>query len=292
MLVTGGNSGLGYWTAYWVAKKNGTAVITCRNQKKCNEAAQRLHAATGNEVMTGLMDLSSFASIRAFSTSFYKQHKALHSLVLNAGVMHPPFSLTKDGLESQIGTNHFGHFLIAQLLVPLLEKTAPSTIVVVSSSAHYRSYPEGIRSTIAEMNNASTYNTIKAYGQSKLANILFAQELAVRVKEKGILVNSIHPGAVATELMKHNIERLKGIPVMGTMIAGVVEPAMEWTVWNPKDAAFTQLYAAVSTEIREKTVSGRYFHPIARENKPHYHAANQTLQRHLWEITAEYISKH
>jgi len=295
VLITGGNSGLGYWTAFHVAKHKGNAVITCRTQKRCDEAASKLMEATGREVRTGVLDLSSFASIRSFAATFLKQQKDLHSLVLNAGVMMPPFSTTKEGLELQIGTNHFGHFLLTDLLLPLVERTASPkvtpTVVVVSSSAHYRSYPEGIRWTLDEMNDESTYVTNLAYGQSKLANVLFAQELARRVKEKGILVNSIHPGVVATELARHLLVRIQGF-IGASLTAFVKEKILLRVLWEPRDAALTQLYTAIAPDLIARKVSGRYFHPIARENMPDPHAANQTLQHRLWQLSADFISKH
>jgi NAD(P)-dependent dehydrogenase (short-subunit alcohol dehydrogenase family) len=126
-----------------------------------------------------LLDLGSFASIRAFAKTFSAQYPKLDSLILNAGVMVPPFGLTEDGLETQIGTNHFGHHLLTSLLLPSLEAAAASagvaTVVAVSSAAHYDSYPEGILPSIAAMNNETAYDRGKAYGQSKLANVLFAQ---------------------------------------------------------------------------------------------------------------------
>jgi NAD(P)-dependent dehydrogenase (short-subunit alcohol dehydrogenase family) len=130
------------------------------------------------------LDLSSFKSIRAFAATFTAQHKSLDSLVLNAGVMMPPFTLTAEGLEMQIGTNHFGHQLLTSLLLPALEQHThdqSATVVAVSSAAHYDTYPEGVRLTLESLNDEATYIRPKAYGQSKLANVLFAQELAVRV---------------------------------------------------------------------------------------------------------------
>merc|ERR1712176_796237 len=112
-LVTGGNVGLGYWTAYHLASHGAKVIIGCRSQSKCDDAASKIKAGTGKMVETTLLDLGSFASIRACAKSVQAAHLAIDSLVLNAGIMVPPFSLTKDGLESQIGTNHFGHFLLS-----------------------------------------------------------------------------------------------------------------------------------------------------------------------------------
>eukprot|EP00927_Polykrikos_kofoidii_P053179 TRINITY_DN4743_c0_g1_i1.p1 TRINITY_DN4743_c0_g1~~TRINITY_DN4743_c0_g1_i1.p1 ORF type:complete len:372 (-),score=45.22 TRINITY_DN4743_c0_g1_i1:324-1439(-) len=293
LLVTGGNVGLGYWTAYHLAAKNGRVVIGCRSQVKCDEAAGKIQAETGKSVGTLLMDLSSFTSIRAAAKAFAAEHTVLDSLILNAGIMRPPFHLTADGLESQIGTNHFGHFLLTQLLMPQLEAAAKekgvATIVSVSSSAHYDSYVEGIKSSIESMNDETTYHKKKAYGQSKLANVLFAQELSERVKAKGILVNSIHPGGVDTELGRH---MLAPISRFSPRAAQALRNQLSGFVWHPREASLTQLFAAVGPKLRDGKITGKYFHPIARENRPDLHAFNMTLQKNLWSMTEQFIESH
>ena len=164
----------------------------------------------------------------------------------------PPFAKTAEGLEQQIGVNHFGHFLLTTLLLPQLEAAAAAkgvaTVVAVSSAAHFDSYPEGILPTIAKMNDESAYNRAKAYGQSKLANVLFAQELAARVKDKGILVNSVHPGGVDTNLGRH-IEEV--VATVSTSLAKKIKGFMSSVAWHPRDASLTQLYAAVGPTIRD-----------------------------------------
>eukprot|EP00927_Polykrikos_kofoidii_P019043 TRINITY_DN18877_c0_g1_i3.p1 TRINITY_DN18877_c0_g1~~TRINITY_DN18877_c0_g1_i3.p1 ORF type:complete len:396 (+),score=40.15 TRINITY_DN18877_c0_g1_i3:73-1188(+) len=292
-LVTGGNVGLGYWTAYHLASRNGRVVIACRSQVKCDQAAARIQAETGKTVETLLMDLSSFASIRGAAQTFSGKHGSLDSLVLNAGIMVPPFSLTADGLESQIGTNHFGHFLLTRLLMPLLEVAAEqkgvATIVPVSSAAHYDSYPEGIRPTIASMNDEKTYSRQLAYGQSKLANVLFGQELSERVKAKGILVNSIHPGGVDTDLLRHVIDV---IARFSSSAATLVQSQVGSLTWHPRDASLTQLFAAVGPKLRQGKITGKYYHPIAREARPDLHTFNATLQKHLWSMSEQFIETH
>jgi len=294
IFVTGGNVGLGYWTAYHLASKGGTVIIGCRNAKKCEQASAKIQAETGKSVATALLDLSSFASIRACAESMATNHATLDSLVLNAGVMMPDYGLTEDGLETQIGTNHFGHFLLTKLLLPLLEAAASArgvaTVVAVASNAHYGSYSEGILPSIERMNDATTYNRAQAYGQSKLANVLFAQELAARYEGKGILVNSLNPGAVDTELGRHLEEFIKSIfgPTAQQYLKNFME-SLKFQ-WHPKDAALTQIYAAVGPKLRKERITGRYFAPIAREAKPDIHTFNATMQKHLWDLTDRFIS--
>jgi len=223
-VVTGGNVGLGLWTSFHLASKGGNVVMACRSLEKCEEAKKSLQLQLSKipepgQLNCSQLDLGSLASIQKFSDAFHQAYNRLDSLILNAGVMACPYSLTKDGIETQIGVNHFGHFYLTQLLLDSLESTAteanPTTVVSVSSAAHYRSYPEGIKLSLKELNDESSYSSVLAYGQSKLANVLFAQELAERVKSKNILVNSIHPGAVTTELVRHMVDTMKSynIPI-------------------------------------------------------------------------------
>merc|ERR1712086_739263 len=155
-----------------------------------------------------------------------------------------------------------------------------------NTAAHFDSYPEGIRS-FEEMNDQTSYNRQKAYGQSKLANVLFAQELAERVKEKNILVNAIHPGGVDTELGRYIIELLKDF--FGETVSNFVEehlaPRGGRGLWYPRDASLTQLYAAVSPKLRSQRISGKYYHPIARLTEPDPHCQNKTLQKMLWDMS-------
>ena len=178
-------------------------------------------------------------------------------------------------------------------LLPLLESTAATrgvaTITVVSSSAHYNSYEEGILPSMKEMNNKSRYDVRMAYGQSKLANVLFAQELAERLASKNILVNAIHPGAVDTELGRYVSD------VEGDLAKFVVEGIATFIkqgMWKPRDAALTQLFAAVGNRVKEEKITGSYFHPIARKTRPDPHARNKELQKHLWALTEEFIEAH
>eukprot|EP00928_Gymnodinium_smaydae_P053657 TRINITY_DN37598_c0_g1_i1.p1 TRINITY_DN37598_c0_g1~~TRINITY_DN37598_c0_g1_i1.p1 ORF type:complete len:394 (-),score=64.91 TRINITY_DN37598_c0_g1_i1:197-1309(-) len=293
ILVTGANVGLGYWTAYHMAAKKATVILGCRSQAKCDDAAATILAETGTAVETTLLDLGSFASVRACAERVAAKHKMLDSLNLNAGVMVPPFGLTKDGLETQIGTNHFGHFLLTTLLLPQLKAAASAkgvaTVVSVSSAAHFDSYPEGILPTIERMNNEASYDRAKAYGQSKLANVLFAQELATRVKDSNILVNSVHPGGVDTELGRHITDVINKV---SPAVASSFKDLLGSMAWHPREASLTQIYASVGPSLKEQKITGKYFHPIARLTTPDPHAQNLTLQKNLWALTEEYLASH
>lgn len=303
VLVTGANAGLGYASAHYLALHGASVILACRTQKKCDEAVNRVKAdAPSASLVPLVLDLGSFQSIKQFAEEVLQTTPKLHSLILNAGIYRYPFGVTVDGIETQIGVNHFGHAYLVQLLESRLKQSAskelPATIVVVSSAEHYNSYPEGVRLSLSALNDPSTYDTNLAYGQSKLANVLYAQELAERLRPFGILVNSVHPGGVDTSLTDHIIDSLNvSFPSLAQTLHrfGVIKGLRLFvanSLWTAKDAALTQVYAAVSPEIITKRVHGKYFHPIARESLPcRIHATNTTLQKGLWEFTEQVIKE-
>lgn len=133
-----------------------------------------------------------------FPRRFKKERQELHVLVNNAGVMRCPKMQTSDGIELQFGVNHLGHFLLTNLLLDLLKQSSPSRIVNVSSLAHTRGEIK-----VADLNSEQTYDSGKAYSQSKLSNVLFTRELARKLRGTGVTVNALHPGIVHTELGRH-----------------------------------------------------------------------------------------
>lgn len=190
VVITGANSGIGKVTAIDLAKRGGTIYIACRDVKRGEEALRDIKAESGSEKIHFLqLDLASLESVRDFSKKFHEKESKLHILINNAGVMACPQSYTKDGFETHFGTNHLGHFLLTNLLLDLLKASAPSRIVVVSSFAH-------LIGTIKkhDLNSEKSYQKHLVYAQSKLANILFAREIAKRLKGTGVTANSVHPG--------------------------------------------------------------------------------------------------
>lgn len=300
VIVTGANVGLGYWTAHHTASKGAHVVMCCRTASKCQVAVDSIKKQLPTASLEpASLDLNSFKSVKAFSESFTSKHSNLHSLVLNAGIMVPPFTLTADGIESQIGVNHFAHFLLTKLLLPVLSSTAtaasPVTVVAVSSAASFQTYSEGVKLSLDDMNNETTYQRQDAYGQSKLANILFVQELAEQVKSKHILVNSVHPGGVQTDLVRHVISTIEqGLGNISPAFAkwfteNVFLPTMSSLVWMPEVASLTQIYTAVAPKLLKERTTGQYFHPIARLHKPPAHAFDSKLQKGLWELSEKVL---
>lgn len=198
VVITGANSGIGKETAIDLAKRGGKIYIACRNNQRGEDALKEIKEASMSDNIHFLqLDLASMESIRQFSKKFHELENKLHILINNAGIMACPRGITKDGFEAQIGTNHMGHFLLTNLLLDLLKQSAPSRIVVVSSLFHWYG-----RINKEDLNSEKSYNRWIAYGQSKLANILFARELSTRLEGTSVTVNSLHPGAVRTELAR------------------------------------------------------------------------------------------
>jgi NAD(P)-dependent dehydrogenase (short-subunit alcohol dehydrogenase family) len=197
-VVTGANSGLGLVAARELARAGADVVLACRDTEKAAAAVESIHtAAPGGSVAADQLDLSSLASVRAFAQRFAADHESLDLLINNAGVMAPPRRETVDGFELQLGTNHLGHFALTGLLLGRLQGQEDARVVTVSSAAHRIG-----RIDFDDLQRQRHYFRWAAYGQSKLANLLFARELDRRLRVAGSTVSSMaaHPGYAATNL--------------------------------------------------------------------------------------------
>ena len=203
VVVTGSTSGIGKETARVLAGKNATVVMAVRNTVKGEAVAEEIRREHGSaDVVVRPLDLSSLDSVRSFAEALIGEFDQLEVLINNAGVMMCPYAKTADGFEIQMGTNHFGHFALTGLLMPLLKKTEGSRIVVVSSTAHSFGNID-----FADLDwETRRYNTRKAYSDSKIANLYFTYELARRLQDEGDRpkVTAAHPGWTATELQRHS----------------------------------------------------------------------------------------
>ena len=201
MVVTGGNSGLGWEATKVFADKGAHVVMACRSIAKA-EVAQ--HDLSGSSEVAHL-DLASLASVRSFADNFKAKHDKLDILVNNAGVMMIPYRKTEDGFEMQFGTNHLGHFALTGLLLEPLLATNKSRVVTVSSGAHTSG-----KMRWDDLGWEKDYSELNAYGMSKLANLLFAYELQRKFETLGVDVISVacHPGYAATNLQSIEPERL------------------------------------------------------------------------------------
>ncbi len=200
-IVTGANTGIGYFTALELAKKDFEVVLACRNLAKAETAKTSIKADYPDAKLKCLeIDLSKQSSVRAFVKQFFIHYKQLDLLVNNAGIMMTPHKITEDGFEEQLATNYLGHFTLTSLLLETLEKTTGSRVVMVSSLAHKRGE---IR--FDDLHFKQGYHASEAYGQSKLACLMFAYQLDKKLKASGYQTKSIaaHPGVTITELIDH-----------------------------------------------------------------------------------------
>jgi len=201
-IVTGANSGIGLVTARELAAHGAAVVIACRDVKKGEEAADKIRVAlapNGNEAVLDVraLDLADLGSVREFAESIRADHDSIDLLINNAGVMAPPRHETADGFELQIGTNHLGHFALTGLLFGELKRAPAARVVTVSSNAHKMG-----RINFDDLQSEKSYRRWSAYGQSKLANLIFAIDLQTRIGEAGLDMKSMgaHPGVAKTNL--------------------------------------------------------------------------------------------
>eukprot|EP00871_Galdieria_phlegrea_P005348 jgi/Galph1/5814/GphlegSOOS_G4489.1 len=288
-VVTGANTGIGLVTARELTRKGWQVVLACRNEKKAMEAIKHIQEATGFSRNTEFMplDLSSLQSVRDFSASFKEKYDSLHLLINNAGVFATEFALTKDGHEIHFGVNHLGHFLLTNQLLDRLKRSQPSRIVVVSSVAHEHTFRKGILFDDKER-NAPWKNIVErlhAYGQSKLANLLFAKELARRLEKTNVYVNALHPGVIRSELFRTEKSFVKDLIMAFAR--------------NTENGAMTTLYVATSPDIEKKNIRGAYFKPSAilpapfikpTIATPSSKATDPNLAKQLWDLSERLVA--
>lgn len=262
-LVTGINSGIGNETARVLALRGARVFGTARTLDKANEACSAL---TGDLVAIEC-ELTDPASVRAAVESIRSKTDSIDILVANAGVMALPKLELANGLEKQFATNHMGHFTLITGLLSQLKAADSARVVIVSSAAHMQAPAEGIE--FDNLDGHKSYSGWKAYGQSKLANVLFANELARRLKETGVTVNSLHPGLIATNLGRHMN------PLIG-LAFGLFGFLM---MKNVGQGAATSCYLAVHPDLAG--ITGKYFSDC-QETAPHKLSQSEELASRLW----------
>lgn len=290
-LITGANVGLGKETAIQLAKKGAKVVLACRSS--CQPVVDEIKRMRGGDATAMSLDLGDSKSIFEFAREYRKLGLPIHMLILNAGIMMvPTFTTTKDGLESQLGVNWVGHFYLQQLLQDIVEKSAPSRVVILSSKAHeifvQKAPPPGL--TIRDnAESRAAYSPYGNYGISKLCNILHAQELHERMKEAGkeVEVISVHPGSVDTDLGRHIMDFLR--PYVGDSVVQFTKRISDLMVLDVHSGSLTQLWAATSPDVTANKLSGSYAVPIARVIPPSKIAQDKQLQKRVWEEGMEII---
>ena len=235
-IVTGANAGLGYETALALAGKGCTVVLACRSLPNAEATRTRiLQQHPTATIECSALDLCDLSSVRDFADRYLAGHQALDLLINNAGIMMPPFTLSKDGFESQLAANYLGHFALTGLLLPGLLRTPGSRVVSLRSLAHTWG---GNR--FDDLNFAKGYNKRLAYGQSKLACLMFAYELDRRLRRAGYSTLSVaaHPGVSATSLFRH----MPGL-------VGMLNPITALVFQSAAGGALPTLYAALGADI-------------------------------------------
>jgi NAD(P)-dependent dehydrogenase (short-subunit alcohol dehydrogenase family) len=285
IVVTGANSGIGFEASRQFARKGGRVVLACRSIERGETARETIEREVERAELEILeLDLASLASIRDFASTFRDRYDELDLLINNAGLMALPYQRTEDGFEMQFGVNHLGHFaLTGRLLDPLCEGDA-HRVVTVSSTAH--SFGE------IQFNDLNweqrSYSKWQAYGQSKLANLLFAFELQRRFERAGVPAESLacHPGYAATELQR------KGPEQEGSSIKKL---AFEWAnslvAQSAEQGAWPTLYAATSPDLE----GGEYIGPGGwlemsgppQPVEPEPHARDEDVAERLWRASEE-----
>ena len=276
-IVTGANSGIGKETALGLAQMGARVIMVCRNAEKGKAALEEIRREFGSSQVDLLIaDMSSQASVRALAEQIQRKYSRLDVLVNNAGCAALARTLSAEGIEMTLATNHLGAALLTLLLLDLLKASAPSRIVNVSSSEAQS--PARLDTNDLQFERRK-YSGIAAYRQSKLLMNAFTFELARRLAGTGVTANCLHPGAVATNIWNPDLLP----PLIGKLIVAVVKPFM----LNSKQGAAVSLYLATSLEVAQ--VSGEYFvkskpaksNPLSRDPK---------LMAEVWLCTAKMTS--
>jgi NAD(P)-dependent dehydrogenase (short-subunit alcohol dehydrogenase family) len=265
-VVTGASSGIGKETAKGLAKLGANVVMVCRNRERGQQALSEMKK-TGDDQKIELMlcDLSSQKSIREFASDFKKNHASLDVLINNAGVLNRYRSGTVDGLEATFAVNHLGYFLLTNLLLDVIKKSAPARIINVSSAVH-----KYVAIDFDDLQNEKNYRGFGAYSKSKLANVLFTYELARRLEGTRVTANCLHPGGVGTNIFN--------------TLPKVVEAIIKLVAISPEKGAETSVYLASSPEV--EGVTGKYFvkKSATRTSASSY---NEDTARRLWDVSAK-----
>lgn len=287
VIVTGGNSGLGFEAVKALALKGAQVIMACRSVSKGEEAKKQIAKFIPKADVTVMeLDLTDMNSIKSFVAKFKQNHTKLDVLLNNAGIMMVPYGLTKNGFENQVGTNHLGHFALTGLLLDLLKTTPKSRVVNVSSMAH--------KSGIMDFDNilydnGKDYSPMKAYGRSKLSNLLFTYELQ-RFFEKNKLdcqAIAAHPGVSDTNLFNHAAPK---------WVMNLLRPLFLLMIQPAKMGALPELRAAVDPNAK----GGEYYEPNGKREVKGYpvvvqsNAASHNIEdaRKLWGISEKLTDVH
>lgn len=267
VLITGGNSGIGLVAAMELAKQGATIVLACRDSQKTVSALEQINAVASTEVINLPVDLANLQSVRDLAAAYQAKYQQLDVLINNAGIFPPKQRLTDDGFEMQFGVNHLAHFLLTNQLLELLKQSAPSRVVTVSSKLHIKGSLD-----FDSFKGQTKYNAQTAYGQSKLANVLFSNELAKRLAGSGVTSNCLHPGAVNTDIVRD--------------MPWLVRKALGLLFIAPEKGAKTTVMLASDPSLAE--VTGKYYDQCELTECSEL-ANDEAMRQQLWQVSAQAV---
>lgn len=272
ILITGATAGIGLETAKALAKQGANIYIHGRNKEKAQKAVDEVIASSGNKnVGFFIADLSKQKEVRRLADEVKAKLDRLDVLINNAGAAFEKHQLTEDGIELTLANNHLSYFLLTNLLLDLLKKSAPARIVNVASHSHYSG-----KFNFDDLNMQRSYSIMKAYERSKLGNVLFTLELAERLKGTGVTVNSLHPGVVKTGIADKHTGKL-------VQLAWRI---FEWyqNAISVEEGAKTSIYLASSPEVANET--GKYY-DLCKHKWHSKYSQTQGLKEKVWEVSAK-----
>ena len=201
VIITGANTGIGLETAVDLAKRNARVILACRSVERGESAVVEVKERSGSDnVLFVQLDLASLDSVRKFATKILEEEPRIDILINNAGVFNNAYTKSADGFELTFAINHLGHFLLTSLLLDRIKEAPSARIVNVSSRTYRRAQID-----FNDLNSERSYGAMKAYGRSKMANILFTHKLAKELQGTGVTVNAVHPGAIYTNIFRQNL---------------------------------------------------------------------------------------
>lgn len=265
-LVTGANSGIGKVTARVLAEMGAHVIMVSRDSQPSRRVLGEIREAAGAEsVELFTCDLSSQREIRSLAARLHERYDRLDVLINNAGVIKQQREVTVDGLDATFATNHLAYFLVTNLLLDLIKKSAPARIINVASVAHTSAILD-----FDDLQSEKAYRAMSVYGRSKLANILFTYELARRLAGTAVTANCLHPGVIATGIARE--------------MPSPIKLALKLLFKRPRKGAETTIYLATSSEV--EGVTGKYF--VDKKQVTSSAASyDRTVADRLWHVSEE-----
>ena len=281
VIITGANCGIGYTTALELANRQARVIMACRDMDKAEKAAKTIRGKSGNSgVVVKKLDLASLKSVREFCKEINEAEQKVDVLINNAGVMRCPYFQTEDGFENHMAVNHYGNFLLTNLLKDSLYKAPSSRVIFVSSSLHRFG-----KLNLEDLNSEEEYKKGKPYNNSKLMNLLFAREFHRRYAKDGKLcVYSLSPGMVQTSLGRHTIFFNKYFQILCFPLVVLLYPLWWTLIKTATEGCQTVVYCAVAGEL--EGVSDGYYRNCAKDlwSEP---ASDMEMAKKVWDVSAK-----